>query len=108
MEEVTLLEFEDLGEELQERVKTQYIEDIVDIKLGHLNIRYSEGELSEKEYYEKLGADKEYAETVPWFTGSIYYENHQTEVDEEAEDDLHNDSLFTESGGLIRRDDIWM
>lgn len=104
MEQVYLLEFEDLSESLQRRVKDRYMDDLVYAKVEQLGLMYTEGEITEEEYYEELGADKAYADTVPWFFGSIYYDNHQDEIEGEIDKGLNN-FLFTKSGKMIRRDD---
>lgn len=102
MQTVQLLEFEDLEEDMQEKLIEQESNMLVEMSLDCLTQDLDEGHLTEEEYYEEIGCSKNYAETTAWFVPSVYYDNHKEEIDKRAEESLRDNRLFNHLGQSVR------
>ena len=96
-----LYEFDELSEDIKDNLIKKHTDQVVEMDLEGLANQLNEGIMTEEEYYDIIGTSKSYAESTPWFVPSVYYDNHEEEVDEEVMDIL-NSKLYDESGKIIK------
>jgi len=100
MQKVDGYEFKDLHESVQKKIKEEFLNDIIQVRINCLDDIFNDGEITEQEYYEQLGCSKRYADTTGWFVPSCFYEKYQISLDDEVKE-LTEKGLFTVVGHFI-------
>ena len=84
MKEIKIYEFKDLSIDMQESVIEKATNDHVLNCINFLEIDLETKAISEKEFYNRLGCSKFYAESTGWFVPHCYYEKHKKAIDKLA------------------------
>jgi len=100
MKTIKAYEFKDLSKSVKGIVRDDEREKTIEFQLVILENDFSDNRITEKKYYEKLGCDKNYAETTGWFVPSCYYDKNKNEVEKIVKERL-NDMLFSVGGNFI-------
>jgi len=101
MKKINAYEYKDLDTEIQEKILNETTEGLVELGLNMLDNKLNEGTITEKEYYEQLGTNKNYAETTGWFVPACYYEKHKDEINKEVLE-IVAEGLYTSTGAFIQ------
>jgi len=104
MKTIKAYEFKDLSKEVKKEVLSKETEEEVMFQLEVLDSDLENEYITEEDYYERLGCDKNYAETTAWFVPSCYYDENKKQVDKEVKNIL-KEYLFTIKGRFIQRKD---
>jgi len=100
MKTIKVYEFKDLSKEIQKEIIEKDTNEVVEMGLSILNNTLSDEKISEEDYYNELGCDKNYAETTSWFIPSCYYDKHKEEVDLIVKESVKK-GLYTKQGKYI-------
>ena len=100
MKTIKAYEFQDLDPEIQVKVKSRTLNEVIEAELDLLQAELDEGTISEKKYYKIVGCSKFYADSTPWFVPAVYYENHKKAIDKAVSEKV-KDWLFNSSGTFI-------
>ena len=80
MKKINAYEYQDLSPDIQKNIKEKEIECLVEIEMEELNNMLNEKTITEKEYYDELGCDKNYAEATAWFVPSCFYHKNKKRI----------------------------
>jgi hypothetical protein len=99
---VKVYSYDELCEEAKETLREEYIESVV---ASHLDAIFSSFDKTstDKEYQEKIGCSKYYAESTSHFVPAVYYEHHKDEVEAETLSWLR-DQEYRETGEVFNID----
>lgn len=101
MKTIKAYEFKDLSIDIQKGIIESDTNDCVNCHIDFLEKQLTNGEINEDEFYNRLGCDKNYAESTGWFVPHCYYEKNKEEVDKEAKA-IAKRSLYTKNGKYIQ------
>jgi len=100
METIQIYELKDLDEEIQEEIIVKNLNKLIELKLNLLAQTLKRGDITETEYYNRLGCSKRYAETADWFVASCYHDKHKRDLNEEVIA-ITEMGLYSESGRYV-------
>jgi len=101
MKNIQAYEFEDLPQDIQDKIREREINSRVEFEIEMLGNELDGKKITEDEYYDALGCTKSYAESTAWFVPSCYYDKHKKDVEGTVTEDIA-DMLFTENGEFIQ------
>ena len=101
MKRSNVYEFKDLSKETQKRVREEFIGSEVEDAISILEVRLNNDGITEKEFYDKLGCSKSYAESTGWFVPACYYDKNKEMIKGIVADTLSK-ALFTAGGQFIQ------
>lgn len=94
-------EFKDLSDDTKKEVFDKWLNEDIEFELSCLENDLQAERITEKEFYNQLGCDKNYAESTGWFVPSCYYDKHKDRLERVARTELKK-AVFTSTGSFIQ------
>lgn len=101
MKTLNAFKYSDLTKKSKEKAFVICLEATIKNDLEILNQDFSNNLITEEEYYNQLGCDKNYAENTSWFVPSCYYDKNKKMLDEQVKQHLEQDCLFNKKSNFI-------
>jgi hypothetical protein len=100
MKKIAVREFKDLTSLEQKQAQDTCINDEVEFCMEMLGSDLEQDRITEEEFWKEIGCSKSYGESTPWFVGSVYYDHHKKDIEEQVGAQM-KEAVFNSGGRRI-------